>query len=101
MQLPGPLLAKCFTAHRNASPGNGFLGMPRFYFHVDDGGHVIPDRDGFVLPDIRAVRAEAISAAGEMIRDLHRALTTSEWRMDVTNAAGQPVLTLRFSAEEH
>jgi hypothetical protein len=74
--------------------------MPRFYFHVDD-GHLIPDRDGFVLPDLQAARAEAIAAAGEMIRDLRGKLSAPGWRMDVTDDAGRPVLTLRFSAEEH
>jgi hypothetical protein len=45
------------------------------------------------------VRAEAFRAAGEMIRELEGELP-QEWVMTVTDEAGQPVLTLRFSAIE-
>jgi hypothetical protein len=37
--------------------------MPRFYCQVD-AGHMIPDRDGFVLPDIKAA-VQNLSAADE------------------------------------
>jgi hypothetical protein len=36
-----------------------------------------------------------------MLRDLDGAFTGEEWRMDVTDEAGWPVLTLCFSATEH
>ena len=74
--------------------------MPRYFFHVHDGQDSI-DQAGLELPDPQTARAEAIRAAGEMLRDLDGALSTGEWRMDVTDESGQPVLTLRFYAEEH
>jgi hypothetical protein len=75
--------------------------MPRFHFHVQDGRDV-PDPEGTELPDAEAARREAISAAGEMLRDLDGKLPIgAEWRMHVTDEAGHPVPTLRFSAEEH
>jgi hypothetical protein len=40
--------------------------------------------------------------AGEMIRsDGHTIWNGSEWRMDVTDDAGNSVFTLRFSADNH
>ncbi len=75
--------------------------MPRFYFHVHDGRDV-PDPYGVELPDQEAARREAIRAAGEMLRDWSGKLPIgSEWRMNVTDGAGHPVLTLRFTTEEH
>jgi hypothetical protein len=74
--------------------------MPRYFFHVHD-RRDLPDEDGADLPDLQAVRAEAIRAAGEMLRDLAGAFTGEEWRMDVTDEEGRPVLVLRFSATEH
>ena len=74
--------------------------MPRYFFHVHD--HLdIPDKCGVELADMQAVRAEAIRAAGEILRDLDGAFTGEEWRMEVIDEAGRRVLTLRFSATEH
>ena len=74
--------------------------MPKFYFHVHDG---TDSRDpvGINLPDVESARAEAITAAGEMLRDLGRRVIADEWRMEVANETGRTVLTLRFRAEEH
>ncbi len=74
--------------------------MPRFFFNIHD-SRDMPDRDGVDLPDLKAVRAEAVKTAGEMLRDIDGALTGEEWIMEVTDEAGWLVLTLRFSATEH
>jgi hypothetical protein len=74
--------------------------MPRYFFNIHD-SRDMPDRDGVDLPHLKAVRAEAIKAAGEMLRDIDGALTGEEWIMEVTDEAGRLVLTLRFSATEH
>ena len=74
--------------------------MPHYFFHVRD-RRDLPDEDGADLPDMQAVRGEAIRAAGEMVRDLDGAFTGEEWTMEVTDEAGRPVLTLRCSATEH
>ena len=41
--------------------------MPRFYFHIDDDRTHI-DHVGVELPDLEAARAEAVSAAGQILR---------------------------------
>jgi hypothetical protein len=74
--------------------------VPRYFFHIHD-GRDSPDQEGVHLPDLHAVRPEAIRAASEMLRDLDGALTGEEWTIKVTDQASQPVLTLRFSATEH
>ena len=77
--------------------------MPRYFFHVRD-GKGLPDTEGSELPDLNAVRTEALKASGEMLRDSKgRAEFWSgdDWTMNVTDEAGQPVLTLRFSGTEH
>ncbi len=72
--------------------------MLRYFFDIDGEP---ADTDGVSLLDMDAVRAEAISAAGEMLRELDGALSGESWVMRVTDESRQPVLTLRFSAVEH
>ncbi|MGO4527251.1 hypothetical protein AB4097_20635 [Microvirga sp. 2MCAF35] len=74
--------------------------MPRYFFHVIDGRDII-DNDGTVLPGLREARAEAIRTAGSMLRDEgDRFWNSTEWQMNVTDASGQSVLKLRFSAAD-
>jgi len=75
--------------------------MPRYFFHVHDGKY-IPDEDGDDLPDLDSVRNCAIKTAGDMLSDGGGAELWSghEWRMIVTDEAGQEVLVLRFAAEQ-
>ena len=71
--------------------------MPRYFFNIDGES---PDGDGLELPDIAAARAEAVRAAGEMLRDWDGDLPGNQWTM-VVNEADRPVLTLQFRAKEH
>ena len=78
--------------------------MPRFYFHVEDDRTTL-DQEGIVLPDIEAARQEAITAAGEMLRNGSGKVVWGgkPWRMWVTDrpdAKSKPLFTLRFSASE-
>ena len=73
--------------------------MPRYFFHVIDGREII-DSVGTVLPSLGQARAEAIRTAGAILRDEGDEFWNgTEWHMNVTDAGGQPVLTLRFSAD--
>lgn len=75
--------------------------MPRYFFHVHDSAD-IPDDGGTELADRNAAWGEAIRAGGEMLKDLDgRFNPASEWRMEVSDEAGNPVFTLRFSATDH
>jgi hypothetical protein len=49
IQQSGLFLGKYLPNTGTLRRPTGLACMPRFYFHVDD-GHLIPDRDGFVLP---------------------------------------------------
>jgi hypothetical protein len=75
--------------------------MPRYFFHVADGADM-PDHEGTVLSGIPAARDEAIRTAGEIIKDEGgKFWNGAEWEMTVKNEAGESVLTLRFSADDH
>ena len=77
--------------------------MPRYFFHVRDGCD-LPDTEGSELPDLNAVRLEALRASGEMLRDNkgEAAFWSGEdWTMNVLDDAGGPVLTLGFSGKLH
>ncbi len=73
--------------------------MPRFFFHIRDGTY-LPDTEGTELPNIEAARIQAVRASGEAIRDLGVKFWDyqGEWAMNVTDEAGNKVVTLKFSA---
>lgn len=74
--------------------------VPRYTFTIHDGG---PDTEPVELdfPHLNAARAEAIRAAGEMLREIDGSFSGHEWRMEVKDDAGKRLLTLRFRAEEN
>jgi hypothetical protein len=73
--------------------------MPRYFFHVRDGVD-IRDNEGLELESIDEVRAAAVTASGEAIRDLGRKFWAGEeWQMNVTDERGETVCTLNFSAK--
>jgi hypothetical protein len=71
--------------------------MPRFFFNIHDGTSFI-DQKGTELPDLKAVRREAIQTTAKMLKDSADYWDGTEWRMDVLNEAHEPVLQLTFSA---
>ncbi len=74
--------------------------MPRYFFHVIDGRSII-DREGTEFPNLRYARAEAIRLAGAILPDEGDEFWDgTEWHMNVTDASGQSVLKLRFSADD-
>jgi hypothetical protein len=81
---------------------NGSTVMPRFYFHIDDDlTHI--DHVGVELPDLQAARDEAVSAAGQILRNgaAKNLWSGKPWRMWVTQsrfANEKPLFVLRFSA---
>jgi hypothetical protein len=74
--------------------------MPRYFFNVIDGRNII-DNQGSELAGLKEARVEAIQLAGAILRDEGDTFWSGEeWHMHVTDASGQSVLTLRFSAED-
>lgn len=73
--------------------------MPRYFFHVHDGSDEI-DGVGLELADLQAAQRAGLRAAGEALCEGTKAgiWAGDEWRMFVTDQAGEEVYTLRFSA---
>jgi hypothetical protein len=71
--------------------------MPMFYFDIDAEQR---DKDGVELRDLNQARAEAIRAAGEILRDIGGRLAGNAWGMRVRDARGRIVLNVRFSLTE-
>ena len=71
--------------------------MPRFFFNVR-GNNGIPDAEGVEFVDASAACGEAVTLAGEILRDVNGKMSEGgDWRLDVTDAAGDRVGSLRFS----
>lgn len=70
--------------------------MPRYFFHLYN--HIkCTDDEGTELPSVEAVRAHAIKGAREtMSHDVKSGEVCLSHRIEVTDKANQPVLTLRF-----
>jgi hypothetical protein len=76
--------------------------MPHFYFKVSHRGKVSPDEEGMELKNLKEAWQEATTAAGEILKEIDGSLDPeSEWRMDVTNDAGQPLFSLRLIPETY
>jgi hypothetical protein len=74
--------------------------MPRYYFHVIDGRSIIDNQES-ELAGLKEARVEATHLAGSILRDEGDEFWNGEeWHMNVTDAAGQSVLKLRFSADD-
>jgi hypothetical protein len=74
--------------------------MPRYFFNVIDGRSII-DNQGSELAGLKEARVEAIQLAGAILRDEGDTFWNGEeWHMNVTDASGQSVLKLHFSADD-
>ena len=75
--------------------------MTLYYFHVRN-GHTILDEVGSHLPDIGAVKAEAVRASCEMLpsvqSDFWNGVPWRLWVTDGPNATGRTLFALEFSA---
>ena len=71
--------------------------MPRFHFKTTHGTDSHDDPEGMELKDLRAAWKEATRATGEILKDVDGSLEPErEWRIDVTNDAGQALVSLRL-----
>jgi hypothetical protein len=74
--------------------------MPRNFFHTFNGHPYRDEQQGTDFPGFDEARQIAVRTAGEIIRsDSINAWKGSDWDMAVTDAAGHPVLWLRFTVE--
>jgi Domain of unknown function (DUF6894) len=69
--------------------------MPRYCFHYDQ---VTLDAD---YPNITEARKHAVEMFGVLIHDQAGVVPFAASAMLVTDEAGSPLFTLRFSVEEH
>ncbi len=76
--------------------------MPRYFFHIQHGERDLPDEIGEDLPDKDAAWKEATITAGQLLGDLDGTLKPGlEWRMKVTDEAGNLIRVLRLLAERY
>jgi hypothetical protein len=74
--------------------------VPKYFFHVHD-GKPQPDDQGVELADRNEAHRQAITTAGEMLREVGRKFAAGDvWEMHVTNEAGATVCRLQFSVED-
>ena len=74
--------------------------MARFFFHFRD-GRTPPDKEGTELPDLEAVRVEAVRVAAEALKwHAQTFWNDGEWSLDVTDDTGLTLFTLHFLAIE-
>ena len=76
--------------------------MPRFHFKTRHGTESQDDPEGMELKDVSAAWEEATRATGEILKEIDGSLEPErEWRMDVTNDAGQALFRLRLIPETY
>jgi uncharacterized protein DUF6894 len=74
--------------------------MPRYFFHVVN-GEFLPDALGVECATPDEVKAEAVIAAGEALKDQGLSVwKTGRWYMFVTDEENKTRLKLAFDAED-
>ena len=71
--------------------------MPRYYFHVCEGAkRILSDSDGLAFETIEEVRREAIESARAAydVATIRGSATSRHYQIEVTDAAGETVLTM-------
>ena len=72
--------------------------MPRYFFHVTD-GQLYRDNIGTELASPEDARREARATFGDLIRNRDE-WTANEWQVDIPDAEGRTLLTLKVVFEE-
>jgi hypothetical protein len=73
----------------------------RFYFRVFTNGVERHASDGLVFSDKHEAWLEASTSTGEIIREMDGKMQPGlDWRMDVTDEAGQLIYRFSFTAED-
>ena len=71
--------------------------MPRYFFHLIEGDHRVPDEEGATLDGPEAARRFALTGAQSIISEgAKQGLIDLDGRMEVTDGTGEPVLEVRF-----
>ena len=67
--------------------------MPRYFFDIADGDKSGHDDEGLNFPDIKAARAGALQALGEIARDELPDGDCRDFSVSIRDQAGQVLLT--------
>lgn len=71
--------------------------MPRFFFHVCNGGSHTPDDEGIDLAGQTAARGIAIESVRSMVaEDVRRGIIDLDGRIMIKDSAGNDILTVEF-----
>jgi hypothetical protein len=74
--------------------------MAQYFFHTENGRR-LPDDEGVDLPDLAAVRAEAVGVLADLLKDNSQAfLETRRLRIVVEDAQQATVFVLAVSATD-
>lgn len=74
-----------------------FAAMPKFYFHLREGGHVTRDEEGRELPDRRTAHAVAVMNARDiMCGEVMLGRVDLTDRIEVEGENGESVFELPF-----
>lgn len=72
-----------------------------YFFHVFTDGIQRHQSDGLQFPSRKDAWHEATMSAGEIIREMDGRMHPGlDWRMDVTDSAGELIFRLSFKIEE-
>ena len=69
--------------------------MPKYFFHIRDQNHLVPDEEGMEFPDFAAAQAEARNSARDLLAQCvkeHRPV--GGLQLEVTDNVGRTLETL-------
>ena len=74
--------------------------MPRFFFHINRAGHLVPDPDGEVLNSLASAQREAEAVARDLMAErLRSGLSLGlGWEVLISTEDGRIASTVSFSS---
>ena len=85
---------KLCISRANASTRS--LILPRYLFRFSSGKEFVPDNVGTELPNLKAAHLHAVELIDKTVRFMSDVSDWRGWRIVVTNATEEPLLTVLF-----
>jgi hypothetical protein len=79
-----------------ANASTRFLIVPRYLFRFSSGKEFVPDNVGTELPNLTAAHLHAVELIDKTVRFMSDVSDWPGWRIVVTDATEQPLLTVLF-----
>jgi hypothetical protein len=95
MNVTGETRGRKLCIRRANAPTRSLI-VPRYLFRFSSGKEFVPDNVGTELPNLKAAHLHAVELIDKTVRFMSDVSDWRGWRIVVTDATEQPLLTVLF-----